>query len=269
MNDSAAVDLASDRPSATLSGANKGTASADIGQFNLVRTSAQRGTGTVSGAALSGDPLLGSLTANGGPTPTMAPAEGSPVIDAGSAFGLTTDQRGLARPSDFPSLSNAGDGSDIGAVEVQVPAPTGPGPGGGGPGGDPPPNVRCAGKRATIVGTSGRDRLRGTRRADVIAALGGRDRVSGLRGNDVVCGGRGNDTLIGGLGKDTLIGGPGNDTLIGGAGKDTLRGERGNDLLRGGKGNDRLKGGAGRDRLRGEAGKDRLSGGAGRDSERQ
>ena len=137
VNDSAAVDLASDRPNATLSGANKGTASADIGQFNLVRTSAQRGTGTVSGSALTGDPLLGSLTANGGPTPTMAPAEGSPVIDAGSAFGLTTDQRGLARPSDFALLSNADDGSDIGAVEVQVPAPP-TGPGGGGPGGNPP-----------------------------------------------------------------------------------------------------------------------------------
>ena len=168
MNDSAAVDLASDRPNATLSGTNKGTATADIGQFNLVRTSAQRGTGTMSGTALTGDPLLGPLAANGGPTPTMAPAEGSPVIDAGSAFGLTTDQRGLARPSDFPSLSNAGDGSDIGAVELQVPAP---------PRG-PRRRDRAAPRRTraarasgpTIVGTSGRDRLRGTRRADVIAA---------------------------------------------------------------------------------------------------
>ena len=48
----------------------------------------------------------------------------------------------------------------------------------------------CGGRRATIVETARRDLLRGTRRADVIATLGGNDRVDGLRGNDVVCGGR-------------------------------------------------------------------------------
>jgi hypothetical protein len=52
----------------------------------------------------------------------MLPQAGSPAIDAGKAFGLTLDQRGLPRPSDFPSIANAtgGDGSDIGAVEVQA-----------------------------------------------------------------------------------------------------------------------------------------------------
>ena len=94
-------------------------------------------------------------------------------------------------------------------------------PGGGeGPTVDPPPAPLCAGKAATIVGTAGRDTLRGTRRADVIVALGGNDRISGLRGNDVVCGGRGRDLLSGGRGRDRLSGGPQRDTCIGGAARD-------------------------------------------------
>jgi hypothetical protein len=69
------------------------------------------------------DPLLGPLQDNGGPTKTMAPAGGSPVINAGSAFGLTTDQRGAPRPFQFPGIQNAagGDGSDIGAYELALP----------------------------------------------------------------------------------------------------------------------------------------------------
>jgi hypothetical protein len=42
------------------------------------------------------------------------------VIDKGNAFGLSTDQRGVLRPIDFPAIPNAGDGSDIGAVELQA-----------------------------------------------------------------------------------------------------------------------------------------------------
>lgn len=62
------------------------------------------------------DPLLGSLDDNGGSTPTMLPAPGSPALDAISLSGgacatsVTSDQRGVARPQ--------GDGCDIGAVEV-------------------------------------------------------------------------------------------------------------------------------------------------------
>jgi Ca2+-binding RTX toxin-like protein len=84
---------------------------------------------------------------------------------------------------------------------------------------DPQSSVKrfCAGRPATIVGTAGRDVLRGTRRADVIAALGGIDRVKGLRGDDVVCGGGGPDLLMGGRGRDRLIGGRGRDTCVGGS----------------------------------------------------
>ncbi|MDZ7734368.1 MAG: choice-of-anchor Q domain-containing protein [Acidimicrobiia bacterium] len=62
------------------------------------------------------DPLLGPLADNGGPTPTHAPATGSPAIDAvptgtsGLCDGtVTTDQRGVPRP--------VGSGCDIGALE--------------------------------------------------------------------------------------------------------------------------------------------------------
>ena len=98
-------------------------ASADISQFDLVRASHVQELGTISGAPLSADPQLGPLQSNGGPTQTMALEVGSPAIDAGSAFGLDADQRGELRPSDFPALANASDGSDIGAFEVQSPTP--------------------------------------------------------------------------------------------------------------------------------------------------
>jgi hypothetical protein len=74
----------------------------------------------------SGNPLLGALGANGGPTPTRLPQPGSPLIDAitatscqaDGATGITTDQRGVARPQ--------GVGCDIGAVEVVPPTPPAP-----------------------------------------------------------------------------------------------------------------------------------------------
>ncbi|HEU5253621.1 MAG TPA: choice-of-anchor Q domain-containing protein [Solirubrobacterales bacterium] len=67
------------------------------------------------------DPVLKD---NGGPTPTHALLAGSSAaIDRGYSFGSSVDQRGLARPSDFPAIGNTegGDGSDIGAFELQVP----------------------------------------------------------------------------------------------------------------------------------------------------
>ncbi len=71
-----------------------------------------------------GNPNLGALANNGGPTQTRLPQTGSPLIDAvpltscqaDGAAGVTTDQRGLMRPS--------GNGCDIGSVEVQQMPPT-------------------------------------------------------------------------------------------------------------------------------------------------
>jgi hypothetical protein len=80
---------------------------------------------------LSGDPLLGTLRNNGGPTFTHALLYDSPAIDAGNAcvvnnsctpaygVSLLTDQRGLARQVDGDLT--AGAVVDIGAYERQVP----------------------------------------------------------------------------------------------------------------------------------------------------
>jgi hypothetical protein len=61
-------------------------------------------------------PLLGPLRDNGGPTDTLAPAAGSPVVDAGlDAACPGIDQRGATRP--------AGAHCDIGAVEFGASVP--------------------------------------------------------------------------------------------------------------------------------------------------
>jgi Ca2+-binding RTX toxin-like protein len=161
----------------------------------------------------------------------------SPVRDLGNPAALgpgesTTDLAGN------PRVANGR--RDMGAFEFQ-------------PSVSPPPGpvTKCAGKPATIVGTTAADVLAGTAGKDVIATLGGNDKVRALGGSDLVCGGTGKDRLIGGGGRDKLLGEAGNDTLKGGARRDTL------------------KGGPGRDRLIGGGGKDRLLGGPGRDSARQ
>jgi Ca2+-binding RTX toxin-like protein len=69
----------------------------------------------------------------------------------------------------------------------------------------------CGGRRATIVGSDSGERLRGTKRADVIVANGGRDKIKGKGGKDRICAGSGKDRLIGGEGKDRCVGGPGRD----------------------------------------------------------
>jgi hypothetical protein len=104
--------------------------------FNLIGQS-DGGTGFTVSSDQTGttaaplDPLLGALQNNGGATFTQALLFGSPAIDQGGAATdpvtgdpITTDQRGMARPVDRPSVTNAagGDGSDIGAFEVQTPS---------------------------------------------------------------------------------------------------------------------------------------------------
>jgi hypothetical protein len=79
------------------------------------------------------DPKLdpNGLQNNGGPTQTIALLFGSPAIDKatnGLTGNLITDQRGTGFPRTFddPAIANApeGDGTDIGAFEVQTAAPT-------------------------------------------------------------------------------------------------------------------------------------------------
>ena len=66
------------------------------------------------------DPMLGPLQDNGGPTKTQALLLGSTAIERGDSGGTITDQRGFARPVDSSVIANVGDGSDIGAYEVQA-----------------------------------------------------------------------------------------------------------------------------------------------------
>jgi hypothetical protein len=107
----------------------------------------------------------------------------------------------------------------------------------------------CAGKKATIVGSSQEgDRLVGTPKPDVIASVDGNDRVLGRGGNDTICGGDGRDRILGGPGRDRLIGEAGRDKLNGQAGGDKLNGQAGKDVLKGGGGKDTCAGGGGRDR---------------------
>jgi Domain of unknown function (DUF4347)/RTX calcium-binding nonapeptide repeat (4 copies) len=133
------------------------------------------------------DPKLGELQDNGGATPTQELLEGSPAIDTGSnPDNLATDQRGegFAR--------TVGNGTDIGAFEVQG---DGVDNGGGDGGGNPHPGA---------IATSGDDTLTGTPCNDTI---------DGLAGNDFISGGDGNDTLYGGQGNDILAGDQGNDVF--------------------------------------------------------
>ncbi len=87
------------------------------------------------------------------------------------------------------------------------------------------------GRRCTIVGTSGDDRLTGTGGDDVICGLDGDDRLAGGAGDDLLLGGAGADVLSGGPGADRLLGEGGRDRIVGGPGRDVLSGEEDHDVL--------------------------------------
>ena len=77
-------------------------------------------SGDMTGNIYGSQPSLGNLASNGVTVPTRAPNPGSPVIDKGTSFGYATDQRGSTRTLDLQSVSNASDGTDIGAVEYNA-----------------------------------------------------------------------------------------------------------------------------------------------------
>jgi CSLREA domain-containing protein len=79
------------------------------------------------------DPKIGALADHGGATQTHSLMPGSAAIDKGkrnavSSLPVTTDQRGVARPFDFPGVAPAtgGDSSDIGAFELNEVMQNGP-----------------------------------------------------------------------------------------------------------------------------------------------
>ena len=75
---------------------------------------------TAIGDQVNTDPKLdlAGLQNNGDGPLTIALLPNSPAIEQGKSCGLTSDQRGGARPIDNPNVSNASDGSDIGAFEA-------------------------------------------------------------------------------------------------------------------------------------------------------
>jgi Ca2+-binding RTX toxin-like protein len=126
---------------------------------------------------------------------------------------------------------------------------------------------RCGGKRATMVGGPGDNRLIAPAKGkQVIVGGGGDDKIVAKRNHDVVCGGDGNDVILAGQGKDRVYAGSGDDVVETGRGFDKVRGEDGNDRIGAGAGGDRLYGDLGYDQVRGDTGKDRIFGGTENDS---
>lgn len=133
----------------------------------------------------------------GGAPDTTFSGDGRTTIDlTGAGGGQIATAVALAPDGGIVVGGLAGDDLFVARLEGDpVAAGGGPAPTPGvpavapGPGGVARAAPRCDGRRATIVGTPGRDVLRGTPRADVIAALGGADVVRGLGGADVICGG--------------------------------------------------------------------------------
>ena len=90
---------------------------------------------------------------------------------------------------------------------------------------------RCQGETATMVGTSGQDRLDGSPGRDVIVARGAGDHIRTRGGADLICAGRGHDFISAGGGLDLVSGGPGPDSISLGPGADRGAGGTGRDAL--------------------------------------
>jgi Ca2+-binding RTX toxin-like protein len=226
---------------------------------------------------------------------------GSPAIDQGNSFGEPTDQRGEERPSDFGAITNAtgGDGSDIGAFEVQSPLTVAAG-------GSCPSFTRAQGTinlsvtdaNASLSATSSNQAL--VPDASITSGGSGENRTMAVRAvedksgtakitltvsNDplghatqiititvgtnkanAISGTSATDMIFGRGSEDTLKGLEGNDLLCRSKGGDILNGGEGKDTVLGGPDRDRLYGGTGDDRLNGGINDDRLTGGVGADS---
>jgi uncharacterized delta-60 repeat protein len=246
------------------------TVDADFGGDDVPLAIALMGGGKILLAGADDhDMALARFQPGGLPDTTFGPAGKATVSFAGLSYAGANAM--AIQPDGKIVLAGGGQGGVGLVARLQGDSATA---GGGGGGGGSTKVPRCLGKKATIVGTNGKNRLKGTKRADVIVALGGNDTISSLGGNDVVCGGNGNDKISlssgndkasGGNGNDKVSGGNGNDKLSGDAGKDSISGDAGNDTESGGSGNDKLGGGSGKDKLSGGSGKDALNGGSGKD----
>ena len=152
------------------------------------------------------------LQPNGLPDTTFS-GDGRATVDLGGSEGAT----GLALQPDGRILVGVNTDPNTDLVVLRLQGDALPGSGAGGPGagggGLAGAAARCAGRAATVIGSNGRDRLRGTAKADVIVGLGGNDVIEARGGDDLVCGGAGADALKGGAGADRLLGEAGADRL--------------------------------------------------------
>jgi CSLREA domain-containing protein len=125
----------------------------------------------------SGDPMLGPLANNGGPTMTHSIAGAMAINDGAGCEAI--DQRGAPR-----SLGGA---CDLGAYE----------------------RITCAGGLVNRVGTNSADRMTGSNASEVFLMLGGNDVLTPGRGTDRACMGTGNDTVRARDGKRDFLRGEG------------------------------------------------------------
>ena len=214
-----------------------GTSGLDLGAVESANAVALQPDGKVVVAGSTGARVaIGRLQPGGSPDTTFdfdgRRTVGFGVSDVGSGWrcSRTEGSSSRARPT-ATSRSRAWRGD--------------PPPAGGGAGSDP--GGGSAGGRAVppLCGEAGDDRrhlaarrTRGTRRPDVIVALGGttwsgRERATtwsaGAAGRDRLLGQKGADRLLGQGGRDRLLGGPGADVLGGGAARDACLGGGGRD----------------------------------------
>lgn len=127
-------------------------------------------------------------------TLVSGPGRGTLVLNPDGSFSYRPDEDLVGTDSFTYTATHASGGSSTATVTITV-------------------GAGCRGLPATIVGTRGGDKLKGTNGADVIAGLGGDDKIHGGPGDDVICGGSGDDKIHGEAGNDHLDGGSGDDKV--------------------------------------------------------
>jgi Ca2+-binding RTX toxin-like protein len=187
-------------------------------------------TGAATTISDASDGLLGGEGLARGPDGTLYFAEetaGLQTVDPGT--GEVTDLTGpipydgYGLTYDFHNRIVFGDGADLYSANIRNGDIETVAEDFGYPEGSEVEPPTCKGKTATIVGSTKKDKLKGSKFKDVIATLGGNDKVNAKGGGDIVCGGKGKDKLKGGKGRDKLFGQAGKDKLNGGPGKDKER----------------------------------------------
>ena len=124
----------------------------------------------VAGRTATDDVLVMRLQPNGLPDTTFS-GDGRATVDLGGSEGATI----LALQPDGRILVGVTSDANTDLVVLRLQGDALPGSGAGGPGagagGVSGATARCAGRAATVIGSNGRDRLRGTAKADVIVGL--------------------------------------------------------------------------------------------------